>query len=93
MKKIVYSLFLILFITGCATMNTELFQMSNDNLISYYKDTKSQLDYYEGQRETDFGTLESTLTRSGNFDRTTTLSQRLLEIRDEINRRGLAIPY
>ncbi|MDD5044859.1 MAG: hypothetical protein PHH69_07565 [Candidatus Omnitrophica bacterium] len=93
MKKIFCLSLLILFITGCATMNTDLSRMSDDEVISYYQDTKSQLDYYEGQRETDFGTLQSTLTRSGDIDRTATLTQKLLEIRDEIKRRGLNIPY
>jgi len=93
MRKVIYLLFLVFFIAGCATMNTDLSQMSDSDIISYYKDTKSQLDYSESQRETNFGTLQGSLTRSGDIDRTAVLSQRLIEIRDEINRRGLQPPF
>ncbi|MCM8763192.1 MAG: hypothetical protein NC936_05240 [Candidatus Omnitrophica bacterium] len=92
MKKIVCLLSFVLFISGCATINESLSRMSDDELLSYYSDTKSELSYYESQRETNFGSLRGELTTDSDMEKINILTQRLLDIHEEIIRRGLVLP-
>jgi len=93
MKKLVCLLILACLAIGCATTSGNGFsQFSDEELISYYGETKSELSYYESQSEINFGSLQGDLLKGGSMEKANMLSQRLLDIKQEINRRGLELP-